>query len=300
MKPAEFGERQFEMALYRQLELTATAWAPEQVLEHYLGFDAGLFLSRAYLWNLHGHPRPLAGISLFRDMWPLLGPSQVARSQLPSFDLNCFIQTKRPYVGKRLRAELRLKGLVLPFYKFEITPEQQQCLERISGTLRDRALFVYAAAAFATSSELFQHMASGTMVEHSTFPSVEQLAGHGAWYYSQGGATGIPNPSFERSEGPSLLDRIAAFLRLRQGRGERRTISENLASLAGLVREAAGPGDRVSPNAREAYFVQEWESIAARGRRYEAPPAVTAVAQIATFAEFFSLSWMVIDDSIRS
>lgn len=298
MNPAQFEEKEYENALYNQLERGDTQWSPGQVLEQYLGFDRALFLSRDYLWNLHGFPGPLGGIRPFDDLWPLMRRRPSSRDRLPSFDLNCFIQAKRPYIGRRRPAKLASLGIGRPFFKFLTEPEQQLCLDAAANRLADRALFVYAAPLFGTSRELFGHMTAGTVVEQSTFPSTALLSGHGAWYYSQPGAIGVRNPDFTNAELPSLYARIAELRERRSRRsGDGQTQSVNLRSLSDELRTVIRENPNIGATARAAYLSEEWYRIEAFARETDAPPALTSFLQISAFARFFNLFWLVIDDA---
>lgn len=295
MKSAQFEEREYENALYNQMALDDVQWPPGTVLEQYLGFDLGVFLSRDFLWRLHGYARPLAGLSLFHDLWPLLARTPQSRDRLPSFRLNCFIQAKRPAVGRRLARKLAGLGLGSPFFVFRTEPEQQRCLEIAAAALHDRALFVYAAPVFATSNELFSHRTLGDVAEHSTFPQAVHLAGHGAWYYSQPGTTGVLNPDFTRAQFPSLEEQIGA-LRQRNARAERQTQSVNLQTLAELLQGTLREAADIRETGRAANLAEEWRSIEAVGRRADVPLALISYLQVDAFARYYNLSWLTISD----
>lgn len=295
MKSAQFEEREYENALYTQIALGDLQWPPGTVLEQYLGFDLGVFLSRDYLWRLHGFPRPLAGFSLFHDLWPLLPRTPNSRDRLPTFRLNCFIQAKRPDLGRRLPRKLAGLGLSSPFFVFRTEPEQQRCLEVAAATLSDRALFVYAAPVFATSNELFSHRTLGDVAEHSTFPLATHLAGHGAWYYSQPGTIGVLNPDFTRAQFPSFAQEIAA-LRERNARSERQTQSVNLRALVESLQGVFARAAEIRETGRAANLAEEWRAIERLGQRFDAPPALVSFLQVDAFARYYNLSWLAISD----
>ena len=65
MIPAEFEEKSYEGPLYNQLERgNPELFTPGQVLENSLGFDAGLFVAQAALWQTLGYKNPLRGAAL--------------------------------------------------------------------------------------------------------------------------------------------------------------------------------------------------------------------------------------------
>jgi hypothetical protein len=299
VKPAQFEEKEYEEALYRQLVLTSNqSWSPGQVLEQYLGFDGGLFLIDHYIWRLHGFSFPLSGIAPYRELWPVLPRRPRDRSRLPSFDLNLFIQTKRPYVGRRPPAELARRGLTKPFFKILTDSEQQQCLDAANAQLSDRALFVYAGAVFGSSAELFGHITAGTIVQNSTFPNAAALSEHHAWYYSSPGATGVTNQGFESVELPPLTEQIAELRarRLRERRGEVESQSANLRKLSDVFKATIRENRAIVSTARAAYLSEEWRNIDTFSHAFNAPSAVTSFLEVEAFARFYALRWLVIDD----
>ena len=135
MITAEFEEKSYEAPLYNQLERgNPTIFAPGQVLESKLGFDRGLFLANAALWETLGYGNPPRGAALAYYNWPEgYGPVQRS-SQLPRFRLNLFLQAKRPVYYKRKPKSLRsLNGFSAPLWSFRITPHQQRLLETLAG-----------------------------------------------------------------------------------------------------------------------------------------------------------------------
>src|SRR5690242_12323773 len=109
MKAAEFEEKEFEGALYRELARGNLFWPPGQVLESYLGFDAALFVDDPFFWHLHGIRRWPRGFSLY-SKWPHLPWNRLRRRRLPRFRVNCFIQAKRPLIGSRMPSRLAALG----------------------------------------------------------------------------------------------------------------------------------------------------------------------------------------------
>lgn len=302
MESAQFEEKEYEALLYHQLPTgSQPPWAPGQVLEYYLGFDRGLLLGPSFLWGLHGHPGPLPGVSPFGDLWPALGAPPPDRDRLPSFALNLFIQAKRPDIGKRLTKVLKQKGLGSPFYRFQINPEQQLTLSAVASALVGRALFVYAAPVFGSSSELFRHTQAGTLASHSTFPNVDLFAGHKAWYYSQPGATGLVNDSYNRVDDPPLAERVESMLQEHYTpTGERRrTPLENLAELARGLRQVIQETPSLGISPRVAYLTNEWRRIASLTRSLGLEPTIRYYFEVDAFTRYFSLRWLVIDDGAR-
>lgn len=96
---AEFEEKSFEKALYTQLEngTTFNVWSPGQCFEAYIGIDyAGNIFSNEF-WSRFGGYAP-KGVILNDYNMGYIWRKMVKKRMLPNFQLNLFIQAKRPYV----------------------------------------------------------------------------------------------------------------------------------------------------------------------------------------------------------
>lgn len=298
MNPSEFEEREYEQPLYRQLERNDPRyWSPGQVLEAYLGFDRGLFLTAGYLWNVHGHKTPLPGMIPYHEYWPLLPHFSTHRTRLPDFQLNCFLQTKRCYVGQRLPKRLSALGNKRPFYSFGIDASQHDVLSAAAHKLSGRALFAYAAPVFATSQRLFFLQQIGQIVENSTFPDVKDLDGHVTWYYTDAGATGVGNPEVERIEGAGLNERVNLLLTTNRFREKISGPTEQLTFLSNAIRTAVIEGSEAFASARRAYLVSDWSEIGEFADVNELNAACRAFLEVDAFARRFNLTWLVIGES---
>ena len=295
MRAAEFEEKEYEGPLCAQLGHGPLFWPPGQVLENYLGFDRGLFVTARYLWSVHGVRSPLRGVIPYDEYWPFLPHFARRRDRLPSFRLNCFIQVKRCHVGRRLPKVLAALGTNRPFFRIDIDDAQQATLDRAAAALAGRALFIYAAPVFGTARELFSLMMQGRLVENSTFPGVGALSGHRAWYYSEPGAVGLANPDYERIELPSLADRVRD-LRRESGRTELGAApSDQLASLSRAIRGAVqGAFETAEADPRAAYLAQDWQDIASYTERFEVPPAGRAFLEVMAFGHRYNLEWFTV------
>lgn len=295
MIPAEFEEKSYEAPLYNQLERgQRDIFTPGQVLESHLGFDRGLFLTQAALWETLGYDSPLRGAALAYYHWPASwGPSD-SRSQLPRFRLNLFLQVKRPAYYKRKPRTLRTIGTIGgPLWAFRINERQQRLLEILSSRTRGRAHVAYAAAAFHTNLALFTHTRCRTIVENSTFPPVDVLAGHDAWYYQGAGAQGAANPNPENVEEPPLIPRIRALAR--QAEPQAPGNLEWLDALASNVIESAGTIE--GADAVNAQFFDDLQTLDRLTEAYDVRHSLRAYAQVALFAIRFDLNWLVIGDA---
>lgn len=214
MVRAEFEEKSYEAPLYNQLERgNAELFTPGQVMEATVGFDRGLFVAQAAVWQTLGYKSALRGAALAYYDWPTWGPPN-PRANLPRFRLNLFLQAKRPvYHERRPRAVRSNRDLRAPLWSFRINEAQQKLLEKLATGTEGKAHVSYAAAAFHTNSALFAHTKNRTVVQNSTFPSAAVLSGHEAWYYNAPGAQGVANPNPENIEQPSLMNRVRELSR---------------------------------------------------------------------------------------
>jgi len=293
---AEFEEKSYEGPLYNQLErANADLFTPGQVLESTIGFDRGLFVAQAALWQTLGYKSPLQGAALAYYDWPYgWGPAR-PRKQLPRFRLNLFLQAKRPiYHARRPRSLRSITTIRAPLWAFRVMDDQQRLLEVLAATIKGRAHVAYAAAAFHTNSELFTHTKRRTIVQNSTFPSVDVLSGHESWYYQTPGAQGAANPNPESIEEPRLLDRVRALAREASVRepGDLTWLD----TLASEVIESAGSAER-SLQGTGAHFFDDLQTLDRLAEQNDLPRTMLAFAQINLFTIRFDLNWLVVADA---
>jgi hypothetical protein len=290
---AEFEEKSYEGPLYNQLERgDPLIFTPGQVLENTLGFDRGLFLAQAALWQTLGYKSPPQGAALaYYDWPPEFGPKR-PRLQLPRFRLNLFLQAKRPVYYRRKPRTLRtITGFSAPLWSFRITPHQQRLLDILAETLRGRAHVAYAAAAFHTNSSLFTHTQQRTIVQNSTFPSAQRLSGHDAWYYKTPGAQGAANPDPERIEETSLMERVFTLAREAEPyeAGDISWLDLTARSAIGALATTDKEVDGVT-----AHFFDDLQTLDRFAEVYELPPSLHSYAQMALFTVRFDLSWLIV------
>jgi hypothetical protein len=164
----------------------------------------------------------------------------------------------------------------------------------MSETLEARAHVAYASPAFHTYTDLFRHTQRHTMVQNSSFPSVETLEGHDAWYYQTPGAQGAANPNPESIEEPSLLERIADFSRAIDAfeGGDLKWLD---LTARGVIDAAAG-ADEVAVDGRTAHFFDDLQTLERLTERFEIQESLRAYAQVALFTIRFDLNWLVVAD----
>ena len=235
--PAEFEEKEYEGALFRELVTGGDPpWTPGQVFEHHFGVDAAVLLRDPHIWARLGYAQALDGVILpdfsFGYLWRRLGH----RRTLPNVALNMFLQTKRPEKCRRRPAGVSPAALGLPYFRFSTTAHQQLALERLARTLRARAYVGYACPAFLRLPDLFDHVSTSSIVGHSTFIRASRLRGHRRWNYSAPGTRGVANPQSEEVADPSLAEQLAALGNADASTGEE-TAAASLTALGDAVLE---------------------------------------------------------------
>lgn len=188
-------------------------------------------------------------------------------------------------------------GPTRPFFRISIESDQQSTLEAAAQKLKGRALFTYAAPVFGTSRELFRYMTAGSMVTHSTFPDVAELAGQHAWFYNQPGAVGVPNRAFEPTRMSPIEERIAGVIEEYSNQTEEvlspsASLAELYHDLQTLITEVTSAGDE--EQIRAGYLVQEWGRISALAEEFDVPPALLSFLGINAFSAYFNLLWLTI------
>jgi hypothetical protein len=188
----------------------------------------------------------------------------------------------------------KLKTISAPLWSFRVTPHQQMRLQRMSEALEGRAHVAYASPAFHTYTDLFRHTQRRTMVQNSSFPSVETLKGHEAWYYQTPGAKGAANPDPESIEEPSLLERIVGLARATDAfeGGDLKWLD---LTARGVIDAASGT-HQVAVDGRTAHFFDDLQTLERLTERFEIQESLRAYAQVALFTIRFDLNWLVVAD----
>lgn len=294
MSSAEFEEREFETPLYSQLQRTSLVWSPGQVLEGHVGFDYAALCMDSRIWDIHDIEAPFAGVLLddLRILWHM----RRARNPrpLPNFELNLFLQAKRPEHIKRVASKLRQRGIQGPYWRFNIEHIQQQLLDFLASQMHGKGLVCYASPAFHRLSQLYSHITSGTMVENSTFPDASVLSGHSKWNYDQPGNVGVANVEPRYFEGASLLERLSSMLPSQTPVDETAFLGY-LNRLAEVVLSCVEQVSQ-SQKARTALFFQRLSSIdnALDGVDGSEPSAIRSFLTVQAFCKSFGLRWFAV------
>lgn len=251
MFPADFEESEYRGPLYNQLERgNHLVWEPGQVFEKHIGIDRAAYVTDPYFWGLYGTTGPMNGIVLLDHDWDYIWKKRLKSKVLPDFNLNLFLQAKRPHAGTRPRGKIKKEGIGGDYWKFAITPHQQVALQRMEANLNSNAIVCYASPAFHTQAALYGHTKNQSIVPSSSFPPVSALTGHGAWYYDGGGLSGVANPDFVRIEFEPLQTRISKLIERSQV--QKIDAAESLRNLANMIISSAA--DVEAPSSNDVWF----------------------------------------------
>jgi hypothetical protein len=291
MANCEFEEKEFEAPLYRELASTnGQVWAPGLVLERYLGIDYSIHCAEPALWSLHGFVSHPIGVSL-EKIKALLGVSR----PLPNFALNLFLQAKRPTHSTRAPKKLQKQGLSAPYWRFGITPHQQERLEALACACGDDALVCYSAPAFHRLLQLYANTVASSVVSNTSFPQVDLLKGHKAWNYSCSGTAGVANVDPVRYEVPLLEEQIRQLVRSRSEQLRRDSL-EALEDLARKLRDSVQMSGAEDDGRAAVFHLRAREIEAA----FDGAPDIRDVvflknyAHVANYAATFNVLWLTI------
>lgn len=299
MIPADFEESEYRGPLYNQLERgNHLVWEPGQVFEKHIGIDRAAYVTDSYFWGLHGLPAPMSGIVLLDYEWHYIWKKRLKNKALPDFQLNLFLQAKRPHAGTRPIGKIKKGGIVGDYWKFQITSHQQVALERMEEALHGKAIVCYASPAFHTQAALYEHTRNQSIVPASSFPPASVLKGHSAWYYDHAGLSGIANPEFVRIEFESLQTRIINLIERHRPQAE--SPEQSLRHLAiSIIRSTS---DAQDPSPTDTWFQQllnrvnnqvaSMSELGIEDDQYL--QAVRDYMQVRAFCSAYHLDWFVV------
>jgi hypothetical protein len=188
----KFKEKTYETFFQSEVaRLTNVSFAPDQTDEGLLGFDGSFFVPYSRMPGLFPYVR-LSRSSHFIGMpaSEIDSFGEELNDRLPPFNLNLFVQYKRPdYMMRSNSAEW--SSWSASYYRFSIEDHQQKLLEKIAAASHGRAAVVYASPAFWTNGDLFAHAKAGKIVEHSNIADVALLSGHHRFSYGAAGHFGV-------------------------------------------------------------------------------------------------------------
>jgi hypothetical protein len=206
MCDTEFEEKTYEF--YFNIELgkrTKTPYAPGQVAEAYLGFDAAYFLSHWYVLFRFRHIletpwwKPMRGVGL--DKINRIANKMLCRS--PKMRLNFFIQYKRPE-WKEGEGKEYWSHWGQSYFIYPINARQQSVLSALHIDASGRAAVIYASPAFHTAADLFSFAERGSIIENSNLAAAQKLNGHTKYTYVKKGTEGKGHSEPEDIISPSI------------------------------------------------------------------------------------------------
>lgn len=211
MPLAEFCEREYESNFNEQItKLHKFIWTPGQVQEHFLGFDAAFLSNSQLIFDLFPAPHfPPLGIWPSPDDWQ--DYFNFADQHFPPFCFNLFVQHKRPvFIGSPRGKEYT--HWRHPYFRYDIDPNQQACLEKLETFSGSDALVTYACAAFHTRLELWDHVFRSTLIRSSNFVRPADLNGHDRYSFDAPGSKGLSTSEPEIVENQEFPERFRDHL----------------------------------------------------------------------------------------
>lgn len=293
---AEFEEKEYERPLYTELTNGSwRVWTPGHVLEHHFGADAALHVVNPEIWNVLGYPVGPRGVIMADMKWGWVWRARGHRP-LPSFEVNLFIQSKRPQRMKNRPKPATEYGLRTPYWRFRIEQHQQRRLEQLRKSVGHRAPTVYAAPAFHRLEDLYHYMANGSVVEQSCFIRVEKLSDHEEWLYDSPGSSGVGMSEAELIEDESLEAVLAQASDgiERTERADPDGALEVLEEIAGGIRGMARSNASTDP--RSAHYAELLRTVEALPDVVptEIVRPVQRFIEIALYTEVYGITWAIV------
>lgn len=294
-QPAEFEEKEYEQPLNFELlsDNRNQLWTPGQVFEEHFGAEAALFARHPRSWRHFGFPYIPDGVVLEHFRWGRVWKSYGKRRQLPTFRVNLLVQSKRPHHRIGNNAAYAQHGIAGEYWLFEKTEHQQKALEYLHRKLSNRALVVYASAAFHTLDALYFHTERRSLVDNSTFVQVCRMKDHNRWVYNQPGTAGLGCSKIERIEDENFRDNIKLLGELN---GEKESALENLLAFEQGTIDASDELGQKNPLGREFvrrrnYIKREFDYEMADSKERR---ALRGYYTIMAFVNLTKANWMPI------
>jgi len=289
MQEAEFEEKDFESPLYNQLlygtNLIAT---PGQVFEGAFGIDAALQADHPVFWDWFGFPDIPLGVRLADFRWGWIWRRVRRVRPLPTFAVNLLVQAKRPDWLKGTSSRLTRHAIGGSYWRFKIKAKQQDLLSRVSRTLSNRALVVYASTAFHTLAALYDHTTAGTIVENCSFVRIERMQNHWSWNYNKPGTSGVAMSD------PEFIDDVPFIQALEQlSNSERQDPLAELKSLELLLLSAIQEADD-NPLAQFIMRVDKDRDEVIEALNVEVSSGVRSFVRLRLIFSLLGVSWFII------
>lgn len=184
MPPVQFEEKEIEGPLNAYLASNGLIWSPGQVLEQIVGFDVAIKVQLACFWSSLGYSSIPSGDIVLPSWWPVIVRHHFDERAPPSFELNVFLQYKRPDYLYGGNAKERKRWPTGTYYRFILDTEQQTALEACASSLGTNGIVAYATPAFWKRSALFDHIKVGTPMNNTHFVKAIDLKNHTRYTYA--------------------------------------------------------------------------------------------------------------------
>lgn len=277
----EFKEKTFEKYFGHELaRMTNITFSPDQCDEALLGFDEAFFVPEEWFFRFGPYVRRrrrgrLTGVEI--DEFNKLG-KMIAR-YMPEFKLNLFVQFKRP-TFLISRGAKEWPDWKQSYYRYDTTPHQQEALERIDAHSYGRAATIYASPAFRQAADLWAHVRSGAVVEHSNIASALKLKGHGHYSYIAPGYIGKGHSDTVDIESEPLQQSIGAGFE----RNGALPFNQHVKLTAAAIMEATSGSDLVTPVFHQVQTAMGYENL-------DPNSLYDAIAIIGLFSEAFGVRY---------
>ncbi|WP_429238465.1 hypothetical protein [Aeromonas veronii] len=285
---AEFEEKDFEAPLYNELMFGSHRIAtPGQVFEGKFGIDAALEAKYSFFWSSFGYQNIPRGVILNDLRWGFMWNRLGHKRRLPTFNTNLLIQAKRPDVLSRVPSDLKKHGFTSKYWRFEITPHQQEILEKVAKNLRRRALVVYASPAFHTLDNLYDFTEAQTMVENTSFVKIERLQNHKKWNYFKSGTSGVAHSEPENIEDLPFYEMVDEAVKFNENNGN---FSENLRLLHQCALDVCNETHEHNPVSK--YYLRLHDRLMEIDNSFEIEATVDYLA-FNIFCNVTKLKWLI-------
>lgn len=209
----QFEEKSYESLLNAELATSGKYFPVGQKLEHLVGVDGVLFSGDTWFWNLFGDvfpPYPPRGVLLEPRVWSWI-EHRINNFSFPRWIVNVFIQNKRPeYVTRSNGKEWGRWNQ--EYFRYSISQNQQQILEKLEEEVTKTAIVVYACPAFWRVEELAEFSTDKKLVTMSNFVQPHKLKDHQRYTFIKGGKDGEVHSEPKHVEGIILTEEIDKLL----------------------------------------------------------------------------------------
>lgn len=182
-----YEEKVFENYFNSELrDYTKMVFSPGQCLEGLLGFDFMAYISCKHLNEIFGINQDLSGIPK-KVLEKRLGASL---DRIPNITANIFLQYKKPeYLTNSNASEWR--HWEEKYFRYNIYSEQQEILKKLSETIGDKGVVLYASPAIKDVQELYDKYSDKKLIKNVNFQLASKLTGHHRNTYISAGQCSI-------------------------------------------------------------------------------------------------------------